>query len=216
MKIIITSVCLSFMLLCSAISSKAATYYVIDGVEFKLTPATLNLAQYNWVLGTVAATAGQVSASGIYTNTINLSSPLVAETKTLSLSVLETLSGCLSLPVENTIIVLPKTLTALVTSANNFCSGQPISALLTMTTEAVTGLPAGISVITEWTKDGAPFTLPADKIVTAAGVYVAKTSYVLPGGALVNPTQLLASLSQATVTIVGGIALPGVPALSIL
>lgn len=217
MKIIITSICLSFMLLFSAISAKALTFYVVSGEQFQLSPLVPNLTTYNWTLNGTNAISGEInSTTGVYTKTLTLADSLVSETKTITLSVLDPLKSCLSEVATHTVIILPKTISTLSSATTSFCSGQAVSALLAFTVDAITGLPSGVSVVTTWTKDAVAYTLPADKIVTAAGVYVAKTEYALPVGFLANATQLAKTVSSKTIEIIGNVALPAAPVLSIL
>lgn len=218
MKIIITSVCLSFMLLCSAISAKAETYYVVSGDEFKLTPLVSTLFSYAWKLDGVNALPAELGAGGAYTKILTLASPLVPETKTLSLAVLETAAGCLSNLVTHTIVILPKVTVSLTSPQDNFCVGLPVNTTLTANVDVVTGLGALNITLSPfvWTKDGVVVTGAATEslAITTAGSYKALVTYVLPATGVAS-SKVLTAITGTAKTILNNLPLPTVPGITI-
>lgn len=219
------SLCLALILSLSAFDSKADIYYVIDGESFTLTPSVNNLFQYLWVLdpasGSPISTTLDQASGGVYTRAVTLAAPAVAETHTLTLSVLGVVDGCLSDLVTHTIIVLPKITVSVTASKSNFCLNLPVDASLTASVTAVTGLGTyGVTLSPfVWSKDGSVITgeTTSTLAVTTPGVYKALVSYVLPttGSYIPTGSKLTNAINGLTTTILHNLPVATVPSISI-
>jgi hypothetical protein len=192
MKTKITSICFAIMFLMTALNANAKTFYVLSGESFQLKPDVGTLLQYKWLEGGIDIPGTQIGTDGTLTKTFDLGTSTAAETKTISLGVLDAVGGCLSTLINHTIVVLPKLTLSVVPLVSNFCQDlTTISTEITASlTQTITDLPTGVSLTAayKWYKDGQLITgETSEKItVTDIGVYKAERVYDLPTSGLLQ------------------------------
>lgn len=224
MKKVFTILCAVFVMSLVSSVSRAGTYYVVNGKPFSLSPAAgSNFLQYLWTLdpgtGQTIQTLDQASG-GVLTHTFSdaTSSPTLHK---ITLGVLEAVGGCLSEVVEHTIIVLPQLTVSISADKSNFCTSLPVSAKLTATVSATTGLDTYNVTVSPfaWTKDGSPVTGETASLltVTSSGNYGALVSYVLPttGTYAATASKLVDSVVGGTKQILHSLPVPTTPVITL-
>lgn len=230
MKKIITSLCLGLMFVVGAFSeSKAAnvvggTYYVVSGESFSLTPSVTSLFQYKWLLdpgaGQVETLLGSATG-GVFTKVFGDSTATSPVIHKLTLGVLSEVGGCLSDVIEHTIIVLPKIKVTIAADKENFCLGTPVSANLTATVTAVTGLGTyGVTLSpVKWVNGSTDAGTGNAIAVTSSGTYKALVEYILPTGVgtpfLPTAFKLANAVTGITKTINNNLPLPVLPTITL-
>ncbi|WP_342085876.1 hypothetical protein [Dyadobacter sp. OTU695] len=204
--------------------SKAGTYYVVNGESFSLSPAAgSNFFQYLWTLdpgaGQTIQTLDQASG-GVLTHTFSDATTAPSIHK-ITLGVIEVLDGCLSDVVEHTVIVLPKLTVSVTADKENFCTDKTVTATLSATVSATTGLDTyGVTISPfAWSKGASVISGQSSSSlnVTEAGTYSALVSYVLPtvGDFIPTASKLTGSVIGGTKEILHNLPVPTVPAITL-
>jgi hypothetical protein len=209
MKMKITALCLTFILVITSFNLQAKIFYVVSGDSFELKPSLTTLFQYKWMEGGIDVPASEILTGGTLRKTFTLASSTVAETKTISLGVLDVSGGCLSDLINHTVVVLPKLTLAVVPLVDSFCEN-----LTAITTEITASLPAILPDLTtygvtlgstyKWFKDGVliPDATGNKITVTDIGVYKSEVAYILPtiGSYIPNGSKIVdAIIGSATI-----------------
>lgn len=223
MKTRIFTICFAFMFFVTAFSANAANYYVVSGEPFSLKPDVSNLFAYQWMVDGVAVPAAELAAGGVLTKTFTLAEGATAETKTLSLGVLDAVGGCLSDLVIHKIIVLPKLTVTLATVTQDFCSNvasisEDLTASLDQTVTNLSNYGVTLSDYV-WTKGGVVVSGASTNVlaITEVGVYKAVRTYVLPttGTFASNGSKLINSITGVEINITKNKTAPTTPDISI-
>lgn len=223
MKIRFFTICLGLLSFVAVFSADAANYYVVSGEPFSLKPSISTLFEYQWMVDGVPAAAGEVAAGGLLTKTFTLAAGATAETKTLSLGVLDAVGGCLSDLVIHKIIVLPKLSVTLATITEDFCTNvASISENLTAGLDkSVTNLETYGVTLSDyvWTKGGNVITGTTGNVlaITEVGRYKAVRNYVLPitGTFASDGAKLLNSITGIEINITKNKTAPTTPDITI-
>ena len=226
MKRVFTSFCAVMLLSLVSFTSKASTYYVISGQEFKLSPqAGSSFLQYIWTIdpgtGQLLSTLDQASG-GVLSHTFGNGTETTATVHKVTLGVLQQLQGCLSEVVEHTIIVLPKVTVTLTADKASFCENLAVDANLTAKISVTSGLQElGVTLSPlAWkngTADVEPGTDPSILHVTTPGKYSAFVSYILPTAGNYVPTasKIVDSVIPGVVDILNNLPVPTAPIITL-
>lgn len=224
MKKIITSLCLAFMLVASAFtSSKADTYYVLDGQEFNLIPqvGTAIFSQILWTIDGVAEPA-LTDNIGKLTKTFTLATgaKLTPVEHVLKLGVIADALGCVSDLVTHTVVVLPKVTLSISSPADSFCEGAvtgnltvnvdvDIPALsqkynVALTTFGWTGAATGSGPTIAIGANGGTYTVGADYIILTgtniiAGALIPTATKIIGTGAVASATKVITTVAKPLV-----------------
>ena len=226
MKRVFTSFCAVVLLSLVSFTSKASTYYVISGQEFKLSPqAGSTFVQYIWTInpgtGQLLSTLDEASG-GVLTHTFGTGNETTATVHKVTLGVLQQLQGCLSEVVEHTIIVLPKVTVTLTADKTSFCENLAVNANLTAKVSVTAGLEElGVTLSPlAWKKgttDVPAGTDPSILHVTTPGNYSAFVSYILPtvGNYIPTASKLAESVVPGVVEILNNLPIPTAPIITL-
>lgn len=200
MKAHFTSVIFGLLLGLISLNANAQTHlYVTSGEQFRLIPtgpagvALSGIASFIWKLDDGLLSSG-IDGAGILTQTLTLAGTgKIAETKTYTLQLTNTVGGCLSELVTYVVHVLPAIITGSIADVGTICS-DVTNIVATLTANSELTLPAGISIKYVWKKGTETLSsITNEQAITDVGEYVATATYDIGD---IDP--LLTKLSSVT------------------